>query len=333
MSGLLKSLGRRMIGDTAKLMGSLGLFFMVWGTIAPVSTLSWWFEKGGSDLEERLAELQDTQQGSSDADAPRRCYVVFLAGVGNTSDQALADGETDLLDEIEATHPSCIAVREVFPYSASTANIGGQAVFDWLWELDQSSDTSFSLARIILQMRNLWRVAISADGRYGEIYNQGIAVTILEQMNEAQSLPNHETGEEPLRLILMGTSGGVQVALGAIPWLQETLMSDITVVSFGGVFDGTDGFRSADRVFHFRGEADWTEDIGGIMFPSRWPWTVGSPFNRARRDGRYQSITIGPHEHDGDRGYFGLTEIPNRDQSYLSVTMDAVNDLPIWPED
>jgi hypothetical protein len=322
-----------MIGDTARLMGSLGLFFMVWGTIAPVSTLSWWFGEGGSDLEERLDELQEAQQENSDAEAPRRCYVVFLAGVGNTSDQALADGETELLDELEAAHPSCVVVREVFPYSASTANIGGQALFDWLWEVDQSSDTGLPLARIILRTRNLWRVAISADGRYGEIYNQGIAVTILEQMNEAQPLPNNGTGEEPLRLILMGTSGGAQVALGAAPWLKETLLSDITVVSFGGVFDGTDGFKSSDRVFHLRGEADWTENIGGILFPSRWPWTFASPFNRARQDGRYQGLSIGPHEHDGDRGYFGLTEIENSGQSYLSLTIETVNALPIWPED
>ncbi len=104
------------------------------------------------------------------------------------------------------------------------------------------------------------------------------------------------------------------------------------MVSVGGDFAGTVGFNAVDRVYHLQGTKDWIEDLGAIVFPSRWRWTVGSPFNQARQQGRYVEQTIGPQEHDGKRGYFGMTQVENQSITYVDLTLKAVNQLPIWSE-
>jgi len=50
-----------------------------------------------------------------------------------------------------------------------------------------------------------------------------------------------KSARQPLKLILIGTSGGGQVALGATEYLDEWLDAQIIVVSVGGVFNGING--------------------------------------------------------------------------------------------
>ena len=97
-------------------------------------------------------------------------------------------------------------------------------------------------------MRNLWRVALSADNSYGQAYNRGAAATIIERMAAANPLPLEP--EDPFQLVLVGTSGGAQVALGASPYLVEWLPTEITVISVGSVFEGRGGFHAAQEVYH-----------------------------------------------------------------------------------
>jgi hypothetical protein len=325
MKNLLQTLASRSASDTGKLLGALGLFFIGWGTIAPISTLSWWAEEGNGLANQR----PDLSHDDAAADPPS-CYIVFLTGVGDMDAQELADGEAVFLDRLEENLPACIVVRDVFPYSAVSEDIGGQPLFSWLWEISRSNeDSAVDPAGLVLQMRNLWRVALSADGRYGRAYNRGTASTIVERMHDTHPIP--ETLESPLQLVLMGTSGGAQVALGAVDALKEWLSADVTVMSFGGVFDGQSGFNRAAQVYHFHGTEDLVDNVGSLMFPSRWRWAWISPFNRARRSERYQAISSGPHEHDGDRGYFGEDPIADDgDQTYLDLTVDEVLNLPIW---
>jgi hypothetical protein len=133
------------------------------------------------------------------------------------------------------------------------------------------------------------------------------------------------------KVILVGTSGGAQVALGAAQYLvRSPVQPEIYVVSLGGTFEGNAGFDAAEQVSHLTGEADWVDNLPAWIFPSRWGITVGSPFNQAKQEGRYWSETISPHEHDGDRGYFGLSRIDNRSVTYVEVTLQAVSELPIW---
>jgi pimeloyl-ACP methyl ester carboxylesterase len=147
-------------------------------------------------------------------------------------------------------------------------------------------------------------------------------------MNAAHPIP--KTDSQPLKIILIGTSGGAQVALGAASYLHDWLNAQLIVLSVGGAFDGNTGFEQVSHIYHLQGRQDWVENVTSILFAGRWPLTVASPFNRAKQQGRYTIINSGPHEHDGSKGYFGTESIEKSDITYVELTLEKVNQLPIW---
>jgi hypothetical protein len=312
-------------GGSLKLLTLAVLILLVWGTLSPVGTLIWWADEGVQLLGLKNNPPVSTFSSNSTAKSSQlNCYIVFLPGVGDFSANQLTSGEEVFLDSLVADHPSCIAVSDVFPYSASNESLGGKRVLAPLWEFADRAQGWLAATNVIIKIRNLWRFAISADPRYGPIYNQGIAKAIIERMNAQQPIP-----EKPLQIIMLGTSGGVQVALGAADYLKRALEAKITIVSLGGVFAGTNGFTVSDRIFHLHGDRDWVENIGAIVFPSRWRWTVGSPFNQARLQNRYVVASSGSQSHDGAKGYFG-ENLAGNGVTYVELTLQQVNQLPIW---
>ena len=312
-------------GGSLKLLTIALLILLVWGTLSPVGTLIWWADEGvqllGLKNNPKVISVSPTTSISKSSQF--NCYIVFLPGVGDFSANQLTSGEELFLDSLIAAHPSCIAVSDVFPYSAANESLGGKRVLAPLWNFADRAQGWLAISNVVIKIRNLWRFAISADPRYGPIYNQGIATAIIERMTAQQPIP-----EKP-QIILLGTSGGVQVALGAADYLKRNLEADIVVVSLGGVFAGTNGFKVSDRVYHLHGEFDWVENIGAIVFPSRWRWSVASPFNQARLQNRYTVASSGAHAHDGAEGYFG-ENLHNKGVTYVDLTLQQVNQLPIW---
>ena len=312
-------------GGSLKLLTIALLILLVWGTLSPVGTLIWWADEGvqllGLKNNPKVISVSPTTSISKSSQL--NCYIVFLPGVGDFSANQLTSGEELFLDSLVAAHPNCIAVSDVFPYSAANESLGGKRVLAPLWNFADRAQGWLAISNVVIKIRNLWRFAISADPRYGPIYNQGIATAIVERMTAQQPIP-----EKP-QIILLGTSGGVQVALGAADYLKRDLEADIVVVSLGGVFAGTNGFKVSDRVYHLHGEFDWVENIGAVVFPSRWRWSVASPFNQARLQNRYTVASSGAHAHDGAEGYFG-ENLNNKGVTYVDLTLQQVNQLPIW---
>ncbi|MGE5658594.1 MAG: hypothetical protein ACM37W_18495 [Actinomycetota bacterium] len=327
-------------GETLKLFCIAGSILIVWGIVSPVGTLIWWLGQSAQTLglqkdsadnfpSEPIAK-EPLPSASVTPPSPLSCYIIFLPGVGDFSANELTPGEEFFLKSLVDFHPNCIAVGDVFPYSAANKSLGGQRFLAPVWRFAEQAKWRKIQGDVLIKIRNLWRFAISLDYRYGPVYNQGIATAIIERMQAKH--PFLRTGERPLKIILIGTSGGVQVALGATPYLKHWLNhSEISVVSIGGVFSGKNGFNEVDRIYHLRGRRDAIEDIGGIIFPSRWPWFVGSAFNQARYQGRYSALVSGPQKHDGSQGYFGQDRAKNG-QTYVEITLQQVNQLPIWPE-
>lgn len=316
------------------------VILIIWGITSPVGTLVWWLGQEAANLgfmkspveslmpqKNSFSLFQNPQQANHSA---LTCYIIFLPGVGDFSADELTPGEEFFLQHLVEQHPNCVTIGDIFPYSAANKSLGGQRFFAPVWRWVNRATGWWEIAGIAIQIRNLWRFAISVDYRYGQVYNQGIATAIIERMNAKRPLLASDT--QKLQIILMGTSGGVQVALGAAPYLQNWLNAKISIVSIGGVFSGRNGFQSIERFYHLRGDRDLIEDIGGIIFPSRWQWFLTSPYNQARQQGRYQASISGPHEHDGPQGYFG-EELAGEGETFVDLTLQQVNRIPIWPED
>lgn len=334
---MLDGLGSILIwlrGGSLKLLTLAGIILLVWGTVSPVGTLVWWVKEGAETLGVRKNQAQRSlpqakeSSVSSNSSQEISCYIVFLTGVGDFSANELTPGEEYFLDQLEKAHPHCVTVRDVFPYSAANEGLGGNRLLAPVWEFANNADGWLAGADILIKIRNLWRFALSADDRYGRVYNQGIAIAIVERMNAAY--PIRQAEDRPVDLILIGTSGGAQVSMGAAEYLKQWLPTEITMISIGGVFSGNDGFAAVGEVYHLQGQRDWIEDISNIVFPSRWPWTVASPFNQAQRQGNYHVKTIGPQGHDGPKGYFGEAIAQPPATTYVDLTLQAVNQLPIW---
>ncbi|WP_017717254.1 hypothetical protein [Kamptonema formosum] len=309
-----------------------GIALLISGALSPLGTLVWWLREGAESLglRKNRPQLPPAQKIARTAvkSAHKNCYIIFLPGVGDFSADELDPGETFFLNHLQQLHPNCVTVADVFPYSAANKSLGGDRLMAPLWRFAHHPKAGLEIISVLIQIRNLWRFAISADPRYGPVYNQGIAKAIVSRMNAKAPLP--APSERPLKIILLGTSGGVQVSLGAAPYLKKWLNAEITVVSLGGVFHGTNGFNALQQMYHLRGERDSIQNIGGIVFPTRWLWNMASPYNQARLHGRYKEINIGPQAHDGPKGYLG-EEIWRKDgTTYAGLTLEAVNKLPIW---
>jgi hypothetical protein len=329
-------------GGALKLLTLAGIILMIWGIISPVGTLVWWLNEGADNLglgkknsPSFVATTSPKNNQStkiSNNNSNINCYIIFLPGVGDFSGDQLTDGERLFLTGLVESHSSCDAVADVFPYSVSNDSLGGQRLLAPIWRFAEEAQGLLGSADVLIKIRNLWRFAISADSRYGTIYNQGIASVIIERMNAVHPLP--KDSNQPIRIILIGTSGGVEVALNAVPYLKQGLdvQNKIIVVSIGGVFNGRNGFEETEHIYHLRGERDLVEDLGGVLFPSRWLWNVTSPFVQARLRGIYTSIISGNHAHDGAQGYFGEDFMDNSQTKYVDLTLQKVNQLPIWSD-
>jgi len=321
-----------MRGDTLKLFVMAGILLLIWGTVAPIGTLVWWLSQSAESLGLKKQEPRRLQASNPAVAKPAKrtidCYIVYLPGVGDFSANQLAAGEEFFLNRLEQLHPNCVTVRDVFPYSAANEDLGGERFLAPVWKAAEKADGWFKNANVLIKIRNLWRFAIAADDRYGVVYGRGIAAAVIDRMNAVYPIP--QSPKQPINLILLGTSGGVQVALGAVPYLHDRLPVKLTVVSAGGAFDGEAGFNTVEQVYHLKGQRDWVEGIPRIVFSSRWSWTVGSPFNQAKQQGRFHFLESGNHTHDGDQGYFGQAIVDGTKITYAELTLQHVNQLPIW---
>lgn len=332
---MLKIIGRVLQwlrGETLKLLIYAGILLIIWGIIAPVGTLSWWLSAGTQALGLDINPTPDLiKKNALAGTGDKNCYIVFLPGVGDFSANELTPGEEIFLNQLAKLHPQCAIVDDVFPYSAANKSLGGQRFLAPVWRFASKEHGWLKNADVLIKIRNLWRFAISADGRYSSVYNLGIANAIAERMNAASPL-HKGTSEQPIKIILVGTSGGAQVSLGAAEYLNNWLNARLILVSIGGSFDGETGFNQIERAYHLRGSRDWVEDITKVVFADRWSWTINSPFIQAVRQGRYQVVETGSHTHDGKNGYFSTLKIENTDITYVGLLLDKVNQLPIWDD-
>lgn len=326
MKEWLRSAIQELGGTTSKLIFAIAGFLLLWGILAPVTTIVWWLNQNVENL-----GLTDEKEPNPVANLPQNgaareidCYIVFLPGVGNFSPDQIAPGEKYFIEQLAKKHPNCAVVRDVFPYSIANRDLGSQRLLAPLWQ--EAKNSNEWIGTVLIQLRNLWRFAIASDYRYSPVYSMGIANTIIERMNAAHPIAR---SKKPINLILISTSGGTQVALGSTAYLAEWLNARLTLVSIGGAFDGNAGFEHFEHMYHFQGEKDRIPTLAYLVFPSRWNWTVGSPINQANRQGRFTVCNSGSHEHDGAQGYFG-TEKAEDGTPYVEQTIDQVAQLPIW---
>ncbi len=292
--------------------------FLIAGALSPFEALGWWAGWYGQPLEQSAPESDDASLAMSQELQPRH-FVVFLSGIHSVSDEVFAGRELALLERLDAKLLDTVIV-EVFPYSVTNRALTGQRTFArfWRWALKRKLSGA-TLAGFLINLRNVWQVAVSADRRYGPIYNQGSA----EMLERALRRHGYEVGSG-VPVTLIGYSGGGQIAMGAAPYLKEALDAPIQVLSLGGVLSADPGLLSLDKLYHLYGTRDMVQRLGAIFFPGRWRLLPHSAWNRAKEEGIVELIDLGPVKHTGRGGYLDDKSLRPDGKSFLDATVEAI---------
>ena len=245
---------------------------------------------------------------------------MFLSGIHAVGPVVYGQGEARLIAGLRGALPAGRVVQ-VFPYSVTNRALTGRRAFAvvWRWALrgKLGQRRLGQAAGFLINARNLWQVLVSADRRYGPMYNRGTAALVVRALRRRGYVGGG-------RIVLIGFSGGGQIAIGAAPYLKEATRAQVVVASLGGVMASDPGVLEADRVLHLHGRRDRVQRWGAWLFPGRWRLLPWSPWNVARRRGTLASVTIGPCDHTGAEGYLDDHAIAADGRSYLAVTIDVL---------
>ncbi len=300
------------------LLGIGVLLLLVAGVLAPLESLGWWAGWSGKPRDLKEMKPKDAgkpgKQGAtgekpavlSEADY----YIVYLSGIGLASADGLAPDETDFISQLQRDLPTARVITDVFPYSVNNNPLTGERALSPLWrkvrQLQEANPDNL-VSMLLINIRNLFQVAVSADPRYGPIYSIGVADEIARSLARHGYQPNTEPGienEKPVYLI--GFSGGGQVAVGVAPYLAPIINAPIVVLSIGGVISDDPGIKYVHLLTHFYGEKDSLQKIGKVLWSGRWPILKWSDWNQTLAQGRIRFVDLGPMAHNSHGGYYDI---------------------------
>ncbi|WP_017297062.1 hypothetical protein [Nodosilinea nodulosa] len=303
-------------------IGAIAL--LVAAMLAPLEALGWWAGWYGDGVDTLTPQtVDDPEAAPANSRAEPRRFIVYLDGIN----QATADYQPTVaryLDDLGQHLPADIAlVKGLIPYSVLNRSLTQDRPLAFFWRgIESLTQRLGPWVGMIINVRNILIVAVSADQRFGPIYNQGVAQRVYE------SLVQHGyplAGGVPLTLI--GYSGGGQIALGILPFLKQALGAPIEVISLAGVISGNSRATEAEQLYHLVGTKDPVERLGPIMFPRRWAIAPLSYWNRAKRKGKITFISLGPVSHQTPGGVLDDQAMLPDGRSHLQQTLDLTLDI------
>ncbi len=318
--------------------GSLELVFnLVWigitavvvtALMSPLEALSWWAGWQGDFFDiaaspEINSEIGPASAAEKSAEALKAAtrYIVYLDGISQSEFEHTPDVQA-FFDALVPVLPKDIVLIEgIMSYSVRNRPLTTNRPLAFLWRRIDSfrSNNSASVFGYFVNIRNAWVVAVSADKRYGPIYNLGIARVVYQAL-----LQRGYQLDSGVPVTLIGFSGGGQMAIATAPLLKGALNAPIEVVSLGGVLSGNINILRLEHLYHLSGDKDFVERIGPVMFPKRWAVSFLSYWNRAKRMGKVSLISLGPVGHRLPGGIMDPNQRLPDGRTHLQQTLDFV---------
>ena len=303
------------------IFGLLALIFVA-AALAPLESLGWWAWSGSKPTDPQQLEAAAEAQA---VDLPQKdFYLVYLSGIGAISGTSIPEEEYPFLAGLEQRLVNGEVISDVYPYSVTNNGLTGQRTFAriWRWVEGLRLKNPNSALSLIVNLRNIFQLFVSADRRYGPVYNLGIANEILRGLVRHGYRP---AAKKPV--ILLGWSGGGQIAIGSVSFLPA-LAGDTYVISVGGMLSDDVGFKQVKHLWHLYGEKDKLQALGHVLFAGRWPIKPQSPWNQALRDHKITMIPLGPFNHNGKGNYFDMaTRLPDEERTYGEKTLDTIQQI------
>ena len=298
--------------------------------LSPLEALGWWAGWYKSELD---TSFQDFSQTATPIGYIER-YVVYLDGINQDEFEYLENVEVFLEQLAQMLPNQVILGRQIMAYSVLNQSlVDRDRPLDFLWRwIDWRSDNySRGILDALVNLRNVLIVAVSADRRYGPIYNQGSAQVILNSL-----LRNGYQIGSGIPVALIGYSGGAQISAGAAAYLRKAIAAPIDLISLGGVISGNNGYSHLRAAYHLTSKKDGVERLGLLLFPGRRRLFFWSNWNRAKRLGKVKIIPMGEMTHNGVNGYLDAEAILPDGRSHLSYTLDIIREIltldsPVFP--
>lgn len=308
-------------------LGKIGLIaLLVAALLAPLEALGWWAGWYGDEVDTN-AEIGVLAEPLPDEATITR-YVVYLDGISQAQFEHLPEVERFLEALAIALTDDIVLIKGLMPYSVTNQPLTQDRLLSAFWRLADRLQMTASggmvgaLVGATINIRNILTVSVSADQRYGPIYNQGTAQVIYNSL-----LSHGYPADRQIPITLLGYSGGAQMAIGAAPYLKRALKTSIEVISLSGVMSGNQNLLELDHLYHLVGKKDWIEKEGPILFPRRWRVFFLSYWNRAKRRGKISLISLGAVGHNATDGPYGAeTRLPDG-RTYLEQTTQLVSGI------
>ncbi|HGY5532010.1 MAG TPA: alpha/beta hydrolase [Prochlorococcus sp.] len=232
-------------------------------------------------------------------------YIIYLDGIHQSEEdhpprvsEFLAkleegiDADSMLVKGIEAYTVMPVALRSV-SYS--------QWFWRWLFSLQEEHPNALVsfISSFFVQANNVIKVGISSDRRYGPVMNYELSLKIARRL---ESVGFHPCSAE--RLVLVGYSGGGEMAIGTAEMLQRLCRVPVQVITVCGVFSGNGSLDDIDRVAMVVGSKDPVAAFGRLAYPGRLPMLPLSNWNRWQRHRKLARYQITDMSHSGSSGPF-----------------------------
>ncbi len=286
--------------------------------LSPLESLRWWADKGEVEVRRSFELLPSEHRRETTSHR----FVVYLSGVGVLGGDGLSRREEAWLESLREALPDAVIVDDVFPYAVDNRGLLQRAT-EWLWRRLDSMRRQWrgNPLAMLINVRNIAKVLVSADPRYGPTQSIGLAQEIWRSLQRHGYRPG--SGD---RVTLIGFSGGAQMALGA-GWFLAGLGVPTSLITIGGIFGDDPGLDRMGHIWNLTGTSDRLRHLGTVAFPGRWITAPLSAWGRAKREGRVSFESIGPMRHDGGSAYFGRSRTLPDGRSYADATRDAVVDI------
>ncbi|MBW4655845.1 MAG: CAAX protease [Kaiparowitsia implicata GSE-PSE-MK54-09C] len=293
---------------------------VVAGLLAPLETLGWWAGWYDDEVNTTVNAGELAQPVAHPSQVSR--YVVYLDGIGISSFEYLPD-IAEFLDTLAPTLPQDMAlIRGIMPYSVMNAPLNEDRPLSFLWRyadrLRFANPTS--VLGLLVNIRNVLIVAVSADQRYGPLYNQGIAQVVFNGL-----VKNGYRVGSGTPVTLVGYSGGGQMCCASAPYLKRAIGAPIDTISLGGVISANINILRLEHFYHLTGDKDGVEKLGPVIFPGRWKLFPLSYWNRAKRRGKVTFVSLGPVGHQVPGGILDPNLVLPDGRSALQQTLDTLN--------
>ncbi|MEV0891783.1 hypothetical protein [Promicromonospora sp. MEB111] len=242
---------------------------------------------------------------------PPDAYLVYLDGIGKRRFTDTRDGG-QLVQAVIAGAPELRVLGQVQPYSPLADPLVGRPVWDWLRRH----------IGITLFLHNVMQTFVAADRRYRPLYNRAVGGQTAEQLR----LAGYEPGSG-IPVVLLGYSGGAQVALGAVEELWTQLRAPVWLITLGGFHNGANDLTHAAGLHRLTSGNDWIEQVSTWLFPERWRLLRRSPWNRALAAGKVRVHRLDPATHVGPLSYISPTAKLEDGSSHLDRTTETVVEI------